>query len=120
MSEAGINFGLFTSHSCRSASTSKATEANIDLQAILKSANWSGDLTFKNHYLWEIQQEYPPIEDNFALKLLLEQWDSLKSNPLRFISFKSSVIFWPGVIWNGIQKYHEDRLTWSGFFFPWR
>ena len=51
MSEAGINFGLFTSHSCRCASTSKATEANIDLQVILKSANWSGDLTFKNHYL---------------------------------------------------------------------
>ena len=32
MSEAGINFGLFTSHSCRSASTSKAIEANIDLK----------------------------------------------------------------------------------------
>ena len=40
MSEAGINYGLFASHSCRSASTSKATEANIDLQTILKSANW--------------------------------------------------------------------------------
>ena len=32
MSEAGINFGLFTSHSCRSASTSKAIEVNIDLK----------------------------------------------------------------------------------------
>ena len=78
MSEAGINSGLFTSHSCRSASTSKATEANIDLQTILKSANWSGDSTFKKHYLREIQQEYPPIEDNFASKLL-EQWDSSKN-----------------------------------------
>ena len=47
MSEAGINSGLFTSHSCRSASTSKAIEANIDLQTILKSANWSGDSTLK-------------------------------------------------------------------------
>ena len=78
MSEAGINSGLFTSHSCRSASTSKATEANIDLQTILKSANWSGDSTFKKHYLREIQQEYPPIEDNFASKLL-EQCDSSKN-----------------------------------------
>ena len=56
MSEAGNNSGLFTSHSCRSTSTSKAIEANIDLQTILKSANWSGDETFKKHYLREIQQ----------------------------------------------------------------
>ena len=78
MSEAGINSGLFTSHSCISASTSKANEANIDLQTILKSENWSGDSTFKKHYLREIQKEYPPIEENFALKLL-EQWDSSKN-----------------------------------------
>ena len=69
MSEAGINSGLFTSHSCRSASTSKAIEANIDLQTILKSANWSGDSTLKKHYLREIQQEYPPIEENFDLNI---------------------------------------------------
>ena len=78
MSEAGINYGLFASHSCRSASTSKATEANIDLQTILKSANWPWVSTFKKNYLREIQQEYPQIEDNFALKLL-EQWDSSKN-----------------------------------------
>ena len=78
MSKAGINSGLFTSHSCRFASTSKAIEANIDLQTILKSANWSGDSTFKKHYLREIQQEYPPTEENLALKLL-EQWDSSKN-----------------------------------------
>ena len=77
MSEAGINSGLFTSHSCRFAST-EAIEANIDLQTILKSANWSGDSTFKKHYLREIQQEYPPTEENLALKLL-EQWDSSKN-----------------------------------------
>ena len=78
MSEAGINSGLFTSHSCRSASTSKVNEANVDLKTILKSENWSGDSTFKKHYLREIQQEYQPIEENFALKLL-EQWDSSKN-----------------------------------------
>ena len=75
MSEAGINSGLFTSHSCRSASTSKPTEKNVDLKTILKSANWSGNSTFKKHYLVEIQQEYPPIEESFGFKLL-EQWDS--------------------------------------------
>ena len=67
--EAGINSGLFTSHGCRSASTSKDIEANIDLQTILKSANWSGDSTLKKHYLREIQQECPPIEENFDLNI---------------------------------------------------
>ena len=78
MPAAGINSGRFTSHSCRSASTSKANEANIDLQIILKLANWTGDSNFKKHYLREIQHEYPPIEENFALKLL-EQWDNSKN-----------------------------------------
>ena len=59
MSEAGINSGLFTSHSCRSGSTSKAIEAN-----------WIGDLTFKKHYLRDIQQQHPQTEGNFGLKLL--------------------------------------------------
>ena len=78
MSEARINSGRFTSHSSRSASISKATEADVDLQTILKSGNWSGDLTFKKHFLRQTHQEYPPIEENFDLKLL-EQWDSSKN-----------------------------------------
>ena len=65
VSEAGT-----ISQGCISASTSKVIEANIDLQTVLKSANWSGDSTFRKHYLTEIQQEYPPIEENFTLKLL--------------------------------------------------
>ena len=73
VSEVGINSGLFTSHSCRSVSTSKAIEANVDVQTIIKSANWSGDSMFR-----EIQQEYTPIEENFGLKLL-KQYDSNKS-----------------------------------------
>ena len=81
MFEAGINSGLFTSRSCRSASTSKAIEANVDLQTILKSANGSGDLTFKKHYLKEIKQEENlkiVLEENFCWKQL-EQWDSSKN-----------------------------------------
>ena len=68
--EARINSGLATSHSCRFSSTSKAIETNLDLQTILKSANWSGDSTFKKHFLRKIQHEFPPIEENFGLKLL--------------------------------------------------
>ena len=78
MSEAGINSGLFTFHICRSVSTSKANEANIDLQTILKLENWSGDSTLKKHYLREIKQVYPPTEDNFPLELL-KQWGSSKN-----------------------------------------
>ena len=70
MSEAGIDSGLFTSHSCRSASTSKAIEANIDIQTILKSAKWSGDLTFKKRYLKEIQQGYPTIREHFCFETI--------------------------------------------------
>ena len=44
VSKAGINSGLFTSHSCRSASTSKTIETNIDSETILKSENWSRDV----------------------------------------------------------------------------
>ena len=43
MSEAGINSGLFTSHSCRSTSTSNAFEANVDLQKVRKLA-WRFDI----------------------------------------------------------------------------
>ena len=77
MSKAGVNFGLFTSHSSRSAATSKAFDAHVDLETILKLANWSGDSTFKKHCLREIQQKYQPIKGNFGLKLL--EWDSSKN-----------------------------------------
>ena len=60
LGESGINSGLYTAHSCRSASTSYAKHmAGVGLATILKSAAWSGDSTFKRHYLREISNSYP-------------------------------------------------------------
>ena len=71
MSEVEINSGLFISYSCRSISTSKVFETNINSLTILKSA----DSKFKKHFLRDMQQEYQPTKENFGLKLL-EQRDS--------------------------------------------
>jgi len=49
----------FSPHSCRSASTSKASSINIDLEEILKKACWSNAKTFRNHY----QKEIIALED---------------------------------------------------------
>ena len=41
LKDSGINADLFTSHSCRSASTSKAFSVGVPLQEVLKRANWN-------------------------------------------------------------------------------
>ena len=50
LKNSGINIEIFTSHSCRSASTSKAFSLGIPLHEILKRANWSRAETFQKHY----------------------------------------------------------------------
>ena len=52
LEEAGIY--NFSAHSCRSASTSKAKNLNIDLEEIMKRACWKNESTFKKHYDKEI------------------------------------------------------------------
>ncbi len=48
--DSGINVDVFTSHSCRAASTSKAFAVGVPLHEILKRANWSRAETFHKHY----------------------------------------------------------------------
>ena len=50
LKDSGINVEVFTSHSCRSASTSKALSVGVPLHEILKRANWSNADTFQKHY----------------------------------------------------------------------
>ena len=50
LSLAGINMGVFTPHSVRSASTSAADSANIPLNTILQTAGWSQAGTFAKFY----------------------------------------------------------------------
>ena len=50
LKDSGINIDVFTSHSFRSASTSKAFPVGVPLQEILKRANWSRAETLKKQY----------------------------------------------------------------------
>ena len=59
MQEPGINAGLFSPHSFRSAATSKAEASGTSITTILQSASWSRTSTFKRVYLNDIQQVYP-------------------------------------------------------------
>ena len=70
--QAGINTGLYSPHSCRSAATSKANASGTSITTILQSASWSRTSTFKIFYLKDIQQVYsnPNNEDNFGRNLL--------------------------------------------------
>ena len=45
-----IDTSVFTAHSTRSASTSKAKALGLPLEEILKRGNWSGKSTWQLHY----------------------------------------------------------------------
>ena len=69
MKEANIDTGLFTVHICRSASTSKAKIAGLNIKTILNSANWIKDNIFKRYY-FKIQKNYQTDHSNFDMELL--------------------------------------------------
>ena len=68
LSEAGINTGKFGAHSCRSAATSAADFAGIEMSTIAKAAGWSGTSTFYNHYKKDVM--FFRKEQNFGYSLL--------------------------------------------------
>ena len=47
---AGVDTDVFTPHSCRSASTSKAKAVGVCRSDMMKKAGWSRDSTFKKFY----------------------------------------------------------------------
>ena len=47
--DAGIDITIFTPHSTRSASTSKAT-TKVPIETVLKTGDWRSMRTFANHY----------------------------------------------------------------------
>ena len=55
---AGINSGIYLGHNLRAASTFSAASERVSLTAIIKSANWTKESTFKKHYKKEIDQFY--------------------------------------------------------------
>ena len=70
MKEVNIETGLFTAHTCRSASTSKAKIAGLNIKTILSFANWTEDNIFKTYYFKEIQENYQTDHSNFGMELL--------------------------------------------------
>ena len=54
MKASGIDTNTFTSHSCRSAASSKAKSVGVPLSKILENAGWSNERTFANHYSHDI------------------------------------------------------------------
>ena len=63
MQKAGISTGLFSPHSCRSATTSKADTSGTSITTILQSANWSRTSTFKKLCLKVIQKVYSNLSN---------------------------------------------------------
>ena len=53
----GINTALYTTHSSRSAASSKAKSSGMSLPTILEHAGWSNENTFAHHYEKVIQDE---------------------------------------------------------------
>ena len=70
MKETNIDTGLFTAPTCRSASTSKAKLAGLNIKTILNSANWTKHNNFKGYYFKDIQENYQTDYSNFRIELL--------------------------------------------------
>ena len=60
---AGIDVTVFTTHSTRAASTSKANNMGLNLKDLARAAGWRGRSTFQKHYKF-------PIITNFGATLL--------------------------------------------------
>ena len=50
MQAAGVDTSIFTAHSVRSASTSKAALSQVSIKTILATAGWSRATTFSRYY----------------------------------------------------------------------
>ena len=57
LGDAGIDITQYSSHSTRSASTSKAKAIGVTLKDICKAAGWSNARTFAKHYDKPIEQQ---------------------------------------------------------------
>ena len=60
---AGVDVTVFTAHSTRSASTSKANNMGLSMKDIPKAAGWSNDNTFRKYYKL-------PVHRNFGTEIL--------------------------------------------------
>ena len=80
---AGVDTNVFTPHSCRSASTSKAKAVGISRSDIMKKAGWSRDSTFKKFYEKDIIY-CKTAQFNFGKPLLVAYQAKVNANSSMF------------------------------------
>ena len=55
LTQAGVNTNIFSSHSCRSSTSSKVDNMGVDLDTILKMGCWSRQSIFREFYSKELE-----------------------------------------------------------------
>ena len=63
LSKCGVDISKHSTHSCRSATSSKANNSGVPWKTILDSAGWASEKTFARHYNKPIDEE-AFIQDN--------------------------------------------------------
>ena len=64
----GIDTKVFTAHSTRSASVSKANEKDVPVHEIMAKAGWKSSETFRKYY------NKPVVQGNRLASAILDQW----------------------------------------------
>ena len=63
LEKAGIDTKVYTAHSTRGASASRAADAGMSVESILKAGNWSSESTFTRFY----RRQLDPAEETNTL-----------------------------------------------------
>ena len=103
---AGINTKMFTSHSVRAASTSKAKTLGISLSQILKKGQWSKESTWQKFYNKEIFPEATTFQSILALWTEDEESSLLETCAVRLGEFS---IRSTEILWSKIENYNKTR-----------
>ena len=103
---AGINTKMFTSHSVRAASTSKAKTLGISLSQILKKGQWSKESTWQKFYNKEIFPEATTFQSILALWTEDEESSLLETCAVRLGEFS---IRSTEILWSKIENYNKAR-----------
>ena len=57
LSDAGVDTTIYSAHSPRGASASKAVSVGLSIEAILKTGSWASESVFSKHYNRPINRE---------------------------------------------------------------
>ena len=74
LGSAGIDTNLFTAHSTRAASTSKAKVIGLSLEDILKRGNWSNKSAWQKHYHNFVSNESAQFPKSIGLRIYVDRY----------------------------------------------